>query len=253
MKKFLLTLSPFHSCLVVSVKNTFAVYSLEIPANFPSSAMVLIMSTASIMLLAKCPKVQVISLNIMNKFYILFAGLFLNSLLSNAQWGESDSRIDTHNDAGLQGDASAKSGFFQTQSPVNFPVGAKGRGSTYSYPSGIFHALTDNSNGTLNYYYDGVTNGIRNFGVRADGQGYFAGNVRVKTTTPNGDFDVNGALVVGGNSANLDGANPDKNLGFLENAVRMIIGWNKSKGAGETEFIVNQSGGNVEVKVETAN
>ncbi|CAM4119787.1 hypothetical protein SAMN06265348_103265 [Pedobacter westerhofensis] len=255
----------------------------------------------------------------MNKFYVLFAGFLLKSIVVNAQWGEGDSRTDTRNDAGLQGDAGAKSGFFQTQNPVNFPAGAQGWwhlldvrhsnatnnfamqfsgsfsdqmlyfrktggnpsqvwsqvltsnndgvlnnskitiqsgvgqvfftgrqiGSTYDYPTGIFHALTDNANGTINYYYDGFTNGVRNFAVRADGQGYFAGNVGVKTATPHGDFDVNGTLVAGGNSANLDSTIPDRNLSFLEHTGRMIIGWNKSKGAGETDFVGNQGAGSV--------
>lgn len=236
-----------------------------------------------------------------------------------AQWGEGDSRTETRNNAGLQGDAGAKSGFYQSSSPVNFPTGAQswwhlldirhsvtnsnyamqfsgsffdqnlyfrktngsaeqpwsqilttdkggelnttkilaqsgngqvfftGRqiGTTYSYASGIFRAVTDNSNGSVNYYYDGLTNGIRNFSIRADGQGYFAGNVGVKTTTPNGDLDVNGTIVLGGNSANLDSTNPDKNLNFLENTGRMIVGWNKTKGGGETDFVGNQGGGNL--------
>ena len=46
---------------------------------------------------------------------------------SQAQvWGVNDSRTEYRQDAGLQGDAGAKSGFFQANSPVNFPVGATG-------------------------------------------------------------------------------------------------------------------------------
>ena len=52
-------------------------------------------------------------------------------------------------------------------------------GPTYSVGSGIFRAATDNANGTLNYYYDGVTNGIMNYSVRADGQGFFAGRLGI--------------------------------------------------------------------------
>jgi hypothetical protein len=36
-------------------------------------------------------------------------------------WGDSDTRTEDRNDAGLQGDAGARSGFFQTMTPANFP------------------------------------------------------------------------------------------------------------------------------------
>ncbi|XHR97718.1 hypothetical protein ACFJIV_14280 [Mucilaginibacter sp. UC70_90] len=112
-------------------------------------------------------------------------------------------------------------------------------GSTYAFPSaGIFRAWTDNPTGTSNYYYDGVTNGNVNFSVRADGQGYFAGKVGINTTTPAMSLDVNGALL-GGNT-NLDGVNTN----FLANSSKVLIGWNRTAGAGETDFISNQGAGN---------
>ncbi|WP_343522285.1 hypothetical protein [Pedobacter sp.] len=161
------------------------------------------------------------------------------------------------NDAGLQGDAGAVSGFFETASPVNYPAGASswwhlldvrhsnqvnnyamqmagsffdqnfylrktngnaqqpwlrilteyngvlssgninietsagqsfftGRqlGDTYGYGAGIFRALTDNPNGSQNFYFDGVTAGNRLFSVRADGQGYFAGGLGIDVPNP---------------------------------------------------------------------
>jgi hypothetical protein len=161
------------------------------------------------------------------------------------------------NDAGLQGDAGAVSGFFETVEPTNYPSGAAswwhlldvrhsnqvnnyamqmagsffdqnfylrktngnaqqpwlkivtesngvlslanlniqtstgqsfftGRqvGDGYGYGAGIFRALTDNPNGSQNFYYDGVTAGNRLFSVRADGQGYFASNLGVGMPTP---------------------------------------------------------------------
>lgn len=42
----------------------------------------------------------------------------------NVVWGNSGTRTESRNDAGLQGNAGALSGFFETASPVNYPAGA---------------------------------------------------------------------------------------------------------------------------------
>lgn len=59
---------------------------------------------------------------------ILFLGLLLCSAHSYGQstvvWGESNSRTERRDDAGLQGNAEARSGFYDTPNPVNFPAGA---------------------------------------------------------------------------------------------------------------------------------
>lgn len=59
---------------------------------------------------------------------ILFSALLLCSIHSYGQstvvWGEFDSRTERRNDAGLQGNAGAKSGFYETPTPTNFPSGA---------------------------------------------------------------------------------------------------------------------------------
>jgi hypothetical protein len=39
-------------------------------------------------------------------------------------WGSADSRTEMRQDAGLQGNQGAKSGFFEATAPVNFPIGA---------------------------------------------------------------------------------------------------------------------------------
>lgn len=42
------------------------------------------------------------------------------------RWGDFNSRTEYRNNAGLQGNAGALSGFFQTAAPVNYPAGATG-------------------------------------------------------------------------------------------------------------------------------
>ena len=63
-------------------------------------------------------------------------------------------------------------------------------GPTYSMPAGIFRAITDNTNGVQNYFYDGLINGTTNFSVRADGQGFFAGNIGIGTVNPDAKLTV---------------------------------------------------------------
>ena len=75
-------------------------------------------------------------------------------------------------------------------------------GSGYSYPAGIFQAITDNGNGSANYYFQGITggpSGTTNFSVRADGYGYFAGSVGIGTSNPAAWLDVNGKAIVRNN------------------------------------------------------
>jgi len=112
-------------------------------------------------------------------------------------------------------------------------------GSGYGYTGGIFRAITDNATGSANYFYDGVTNGVTNFSVRADGQAYFAGKIGLGTTAPNASLDINGGIYFGSN--NLDGAN----INFMANSAKILTGWNRTSGAGETDFISNQGPGSV--------
>lgn len=53
---------------------------------------------------------------------------FLSKNDANAQslWGIDNSRTDNRDDAGLQGNNGAVSGFFQTINPLNYPAGASG-------------------------------------------------------------------------------------------------------------------------------
>lgn len=63
----------------------------------------------------------------MKKTSLIIFTLIALLKVSNAQtaWGESGSRTDTRDAAGLQGNAGAISGVYQTPNPVNFPGGAQ--------------------------------------------------------------------------------------------------------------------------------
>ncbi|MGC4037074.1 MAG: hypothetical protein QM764_14035 [Chitinophagaceae bacterium] len=66
----------------------------------------------------------------MNKrYYMLKQVVLVVSICAGLQgmgqdWGIDKSRTETRDNAGLQGDAGAQSGFFQTVTPVNYPTGA---------------------------------------------------------------------------------------------------------------------------------
>ncbi|MBB6130144.1 hypothetical protein [Mucilaginibacter lappiensis] len=89
-------------------------------------------------------------------------------------------------------------------------------GTGYSYPSaGIFRAWTDQPIGSANYYYDGVTNGTINFSVRADGQGYFAGNLGIGTTVPQGKVEINNNSYTDASQLIVSGAEATRYYGVM--------------------------------------
>lgn len=69
------------------------------------------------------------------------------------------------------------------------------------------------------------------------------GKIGIGTMNPLSNLELAGAFLVGG--ANLDERFPFSDLSYLSNSGKMLIGWNRSGGGGETDFIANQGGGNI--------
>lgn len=68
-----------------------------------------------------------------------------------------------------------------------------------------------------------------------------SGYVGISTPNPIADLEVNGRFLIGG--ANLDMNGDLRDLSYLSNSGKMLIGWNRSAGMGETNFISNQGPG----------
>jgi hypothetical protein len=71
----------------------------------------------------------------------------------------------------------------------------KEAGTGYGSTIAAIVADTDNPNGSSNYSFQGRVQGSNTFSVRSDGQGYFAGNVGIGTTTPNNKLTIGTPLV----------------------------------------------------------
>lgn len=73
----------------------------------------------------------------------------------------------------------------------------------------------------------------------------YNGNVGIGTIDPNARLDVDGTMRLSGHSANLDaGGNPTEYLN-LAGTGKMLIGWNRSAGNGETDFVANEGAGSL--------
>jgi len=111
----------------------------------------------------------------------------------------------------------------------------------FSYPlrgSGGRAFVHDDGNVlTLNYEGD-FTGGVklgRNFIVAGNG------NVGIGNLAPKAALHVTGTMITGG--ASIDPYNALGDLSFLKSSGQMLIGWNRSGGGGETNFIANRQGG----------
>jgi hypothetical protein len=165
-------------------------------------------------------------------FAMQFAGSFFDQGLwfrkthnqANTEW----SRVLTETNGNLNGSLN-----YATPYGQNFFTGHQ-TGSTFSYPGGIFKAITDNPNGQSNVFYEGVTAGITNFTVRADGQAYFAGALGIGTPSPGSKLTVAGGDI---KAYNYDG-NSGISIG-AENFQRPRIGFHASDNSRRFKIEVN--------------
>jgi len=141
--------------------------------------------------------------NVNNNFAMQFAGSFFDQNLwfrktnnvPNAEWA----RVLTETNGNLNGKI-----YILSSGGQNFFTGHQA-GGTYSFPGGIFKAITDNPNGQSNFFYEGATAGVTNFTVRADGQGYLAAGLGIGTQNPGYKLTVAGGDIKAYNFDNNSG------------------------------------------------
>jgi len=72
-----------------------------------------------------------------------------------------------------------------------------------------------------------------------------SGNVGINTSAPSAKFSVNGTSLFGGPASNLDPVYTPNDISHLAYSRQLLVGWNRSAGGGETDFISNRGpGGN---------
>jgi len=69
------------------------------------------------------------------------------------------------------------------------------------------------------------------------------GNVGLGTNAPGAKLDVQGTVKLGGQNANLDISGNPAAYQNLVGTGKMLIGWNRAAGDGETDFVANEGAG----------
>ncbi|QEM09115.1 hypothetical protein [Mucilaginibacter rubeus] len=168
-----------------------------------------------------------------------------------AQWTTSGTVTSTTNSIGI-GTANPNQVFDVTGTGGSFSTTGKAnaafiqdhinyRGIYLGYDSsdqiGIIGSSTPGVPSNLAFWNYGSTGWFE--AMRLTSKGYLG----IGTTAPQGALHVNGMSVFAGNWSNLDNRNNTVSLNFLANTGQMVLGWNRTRGDGETDFIANQGAG----------
>lgn len=150
---------------------------------------------------------------IMKKYLILtwlcLAG-FWGILEAQVVWGTNDSRTESRDNAGLQGNAGAKSGFFETAAPVGYPIDPDNPNA----PNVTWNHLLDIRHSNLS----------NNFSMQFAGN-FFTQNLYFRKTNGDPNTPWNRVLIEKGGKVGIGTTNPKEALQIGERFVITDGGW----------------------------
>jgi hypothetical protein len=189
----------------------------------------------------------------MKKIYLTLIAIFLIFQFSNAQWTTSGTNIYNSNTGGVGIGTTTPSG------PLDVAGSWGAFSSTAHVTSQFVQDHTNNRGIYLGYDGSGQIGIIAGNSISApsniafwnnNGTAWFeamrltsTGNLGIGVINPLARLHVVGTTLLNGNNANIDPNITGMSLSYLANSSQMMIGWNRTSGSGEADFIANQGAG----------
>jgi len=148
---------------------------------------------------------------------------------------------------------------YLSDSTGNVGIGIIDPNQTLEVGKGI--RIRESCGGNAGYYldwsYGQISGGFTNWDLKVSDAGNIErvmrissnGNVNIGNTNPLTKLQVNGPVLLNGVNANIDPNTGQGSAAYLSSMLNytgnLLIGWNRSQGGGETDFITNRATGSM--------